>query len=523
MRLPRLVSQILLTAALGALAPAQISRPLFNPAALPWNFQRSLALAYDGYYWAMIRNNTTLKDELWRSEKCDLPNTAWTKIADLPTADSGTGSIVIDPDCVRLHVLWSAVDGGGFTKVFYQAFNISSPGNYGWIGVRTRVSPATDLWHDWASDIEVTPRGRVFAAYIRQNPWSVWLVPLPGGTPVQVNTDTLGWGINMQAVHEVLHMSFRTNTGGYGIRYRAYDACSGAFLTPTDLQVRTQTSNVSHIAADGCGGIYIMSAGAGNLYVDYHPTAGTVAPTTNVFTIADAGLSAGNVSYSNYSLCAGPGTKIWPLFSPASTGHTLLYAAELDNGVLTGAPGAGAPQPANTYAALSGFRSTQSTSGMVGLIVDQSGAGSLVSYAEFNPPNGPPYGRRTTKYGTPCECGSCSDSVPELDAWSPPNASPLSVTLSVGNTPFSNNSGVLMIGAAPLHVSIPRLPCLLHTDPFITLPFTKSPAKGADITISVPTLALQPCTIVYFQVAVFAPPCNFYQAVLSNGLMAVFE
>jgi hypothetical protein len=447
----------------------------------------------------------------------------WTWAADVPTTEDGWGALVIDPDCCTLHVLWHAKDGGPEVKVFYQKFDVCS-GLF--LGTPTQISPLGDLIDNYVSDIEVTAKGQVVAAYIRSSPWAVWIVELPGGTPLQVNTDILGWGLNMQAVHEIVHMSFRTNTGAYGIRYRAYDTCSDTFCSPTDLQVRTATSNVSHIAADGCGGIYVMSAGAGQIQVDYDPNPGKTFAGTSLLTIADAPLAPGNITYTHYALCAGPGNKIYAVWSPASGSYTTIHYQEFDNGApIGGNVQMGGTAPTDSFPVIAGFRSTQSASGIVALLGNRNPpppftGGSEVAFGEHNPPSGLPTGRRTAKYGKPCECTTCPDPAPELDAWTLPNAAPLSFSVKVTNIP-PTNSAILMIGTVPLHfpLSFLGIPCSLHTDSFLNVPMVPDP-KG--LAASLFGGAIPQCIRVQLQAVLLAPSCNSLGIVLTNGLTAVF-
>ncbi|MBK8975424.1 MAG: hypothetical protein IPM29_05825 [Planctomycetes bacterium] len=303
----------------GALSPLATGSASVTVSSMS-SWRRSVVIAPTGVMWALLRDvDPGVGDgQLYLTASTD-GGATWTGRFDLATAGDGAGALCADRSCGTLQIAWNALNGGAFQDVYYQEFDTRAVRFVGSPQQLTTATSSNDQYY--AEDVAVTERGAVVLAISthRSPPvppwrsgWSSGLLVRPAGAAVfdpvrPVNTDAYGVRIDLQAVGEVVHGAFRTNTGLYGIRYRGFDCATGAFTTTTDVQVDVGTANVSQIAVTRNGDMYVLyvaggtTAGTGELRVGYstvaNPTQWTVQPLA-----ADTDLLRGNVSYYHYSL-----------------------------------------------------------------------------------------------------------------------------------------------------------------------------------------------------------------------------
>jgi hypothetical protein len=318
----------------------------------PW--RSTLCAGPDGALWLLAFADDTTPNgqhlELWRSSDS---GATWAAVADTPTVGDGRGAIVPGSGCDSLHVAWYAYDGGSFANVYYQEFDTAT---LQWTGPPQLLLAGTNANDQYyATDIAVTERGAIgIAFHVHRTPtvagltaWCAGLfVKRPADAafqgPFRCNTDTYGLYASLQALGDSFHMAFRTNTGGYGIRYRAFDTATLSFVTPADVQVYAQqATNSSVLAADADGNLYILFsrggtvAGAGELRLGYAPAGNYGAWTTQLVT-ADPDLLGGNITHTHFGLARGEGNTIWAVYSKRTAEqHQHLYTTIFAGGVAT--------------------------------------------------------------------------------------------------------------------------------------------------------------------------------------------
>jgi hypothetical protein len=306
--------------------------------------RRAVAAMPDGTLWTLVRTEDAVGGGQLYLTRSNDGGRSWTGRVDVPTQADGAGAVCAARDCGRLHLAWHANDTGGYANAYHQDFDTRTGA---WIGQPLQLTNATGANDQYyAADVAVTEQGAVLVAITTHrgppsstwsSGWSAGIFVRPAGAagfdPVrQVNTDTFGQRVDMQPVGEIVHMAFRTNTGLYGTRYRAYDVAAAQFTSTADVQVDLGTSNVSQIAADADGGIYVLytygdtAPGSGEIRIAYAPPG--VPPAFAVQTVAaDPDLVRGNVSYDHHSLATTGDGQVWAVYSKR-TGeqHRNLYA-----------------------------------------------------------------------------------------------------------------------------------------------------------------------------------------------------
>lgn len=277
--------------------------------------------------------------------------------------------MVADRSCDLLHVTWHATNGGSCSHLFYQAFDTST---LTWVGQPDQLLTGTASTNQfYPNDISVTTGGTIGITYnTNSTPTMSGLAPWSGGImvkrrgdaafqgPYRCNTDTYGMLASAQAIGEVFHMSFRTNGGLYGIRYRAFDATTLQYVTASDVplygtnQANMRSTNSSHIATDDAGNLYILySVGSPNpaggaLEVAFASPSNNYSTWTISLVESDPSLTAGNTTFQHYTLARAENGAVYAVFARASENYQNLYAR-----ILTPGPSGGAvviPDPATT-------------------------------------------------------------------------------------------------------------------------------------------------------------------------------
>jgi hypothetical protein len=500
--------------------------------------RRHVAIAPNGSFWAIVREVDGTGGHLLLQESTD-GGLTWSGRHDTPTADDGQGAVVFGTACDLLHATWHALDGGAFANVYYQAFDTAARQ---WVGtpiVLAVGSGSNDQYY--ASDIEVTPLGTVVVAYsTHRTPvggpwrggWATGIVAMTsGGTTFgsvqQVNTDTYGVQLDMQAVGETVHMAFRTNTGLYGIRYRAFDTQAMAFTTAGDVQVDVGTANTSCIAADADGNLYVMYAaggtapGAGELRVAY-AAAGNYGSWSVQAVAPDPDLQRGNVTYGHFSLAANHGAVVAAIYS-RRTGeqHRNVWFRVLSGGVLvTPELSAASSSDADRFAQLAGLRNTQSDSALMAVTESRAAVhpGNRVDLLLLAQSG------YATTFGRACQ-GSLAR-LPRLATGAIP-ATNSTLPVLLDGLP-AGQAGVLFAGLrclrTPLALDFLGMPrCALYQATPGYIDFRSDPSGSARIDLAIPANPAYAGLPILLQAFALAPGANAFGGVVTNGLMTLLR
>jgi hypothetical protein len=499
------------------------------------NHRRGLAVAPDGRLFAMVREADPTDSRLVLHVSAD-GGASWTRLpqSDTPTSGDGSGAIVFGNECRVLHAAWNATGGTAVSDVHYQTFDI---GAGQWLGQPVQLTTGTGVEDQYyANDVEVTAQGAVVVVIsthrrpsgVWSSGWSTGIVVKPAGAstfdPVrQVNTDLYGQAPDAQATGEVVHLAFRTNTGLYGTRYRAFDAATGTFTSASDAQVEQGTSNVSCIGADASGDLYAVyntggtAAGSGEIRVAFATAANPTAWTAQTVAL-DPDLIRGNVSYTHYSLASVDGDAMAVIYSKLTVEqHRTLYYRILVDGVFaTQELTAVATNEVDRFAVVAGLRSTQSRTTLTGVTESRavSHPGRRVEYFAIADSG------RTVRFGRSCRGA--------LATW--PSLAPGSVprpqsTLSLDvRSPAPGQPGLLLAGITCLGTPIALAPiglgdCALFHDTLVSLTFVADPSGFARVSFPVPASPPYLAVPLQWQAFVVAPGANPLGGLTTNGLM----
>ena len=422
------------------------------------SWRRSVVLTATGTLWALVRDNAN-GNQLYLTSSVD-GGATWTGRFDVPTTDDGAGAIAADRvDCGILHVAWNALDGGSWQDVYHAEFDVAA----GFVGTPTKLTNATGSNDQYfADDVATTPDGSVVVAmHTHRAPasgswtsgWSAGLFHRrPGQStfdPVQqVNTDSFGIQIDLQPVGNVVHAAFRTNTGLYGIRYRAYDTTIPGFTTGTDIQVATGTSNSSQIAATANGDLYVLhssggtSAGSGELRMAWLPAGGGGGGWTSQPVTSDPDLLRGNVSHLHFSLATDGTDAAYAIYSKV-TGeqHRNLYFRVFQGGqaVTTETPVATSNDP-DRYRIIAGVRNPSTTGAPMAIVESRAAVhpGNLLEFLRIGAAG------RAETYGSGCRGNLANE--PRLAVGAQPLAG-TTLPLEWSDAP-ANAPAALLFGAA---------------------------------------------------------------------------
>ncbi len=508
---------------------AQVVAPILSGSAqttvtAQGSWRRGLAVAPDGGLWSLVRGIDATGSSLALHASFD-GGATWSPFpnGDLPSTDVGAGAIAFGVECTVLHCFWHAKDGTPLHDVHYATFDTSTAQ---WSAVQQLTNAVNSDDQYYAHDVQVTPRGTVvcvLSTHRTPQPagtftsgWSTGLFVKPRGgafsSVIQVNTDSYGQSPDAQTIGETVHLAFRTNTGLYGTRYRAFDTETMSFVTPADVQVEQGTSNVSSIAADDSGGLYVVyntggsSPGSGEIRVAYAaPGAhGTWTPQT---VAADPELLKGNVAYTHYSLMALDGGLVAAVYSKVSgeQRQTLYYRMLLDGQFVTPELVLVASTDADRFAVVSGLRSRRTLT--VGHVVVESRAaihpGRQVDFVALAT------GGRVVRFGL--ACGGSLPQPPELAI----PAAPLPGTtlpIELRDLPAAAPAAVFLdIGCAtvPVPLDAVGMPgCALYQSTALGFPLTADGNGEAGIGLPIPANTTISQITMSFQALVLAPGAN---------------
>lgn len=502
------------------------------------NWRRSTVMAPDGSLWAVVRDLATDgTGQLYLRTSRD-GGATWTGRYDLPTTEDGAAALDFGPGCETLHVGWHALDGGSWANVYHQEFDVATGS---WVGQPNQLvagSSANDQFY--ISDVCVTAGGAVVVAITTHRApvgnwtsgWSAGIFVRPAGAaafdPVrQVNTDTYGQRIDCQNDGEIIHMSFRTNTGLYGTRYRGFDCATGQFTSASDVQVALATANVAHIGMDDTRTLYVIyttggsSPGTGEIRMATAPAANPATWTSHLVA-SDADLLKGNVSDVHYSLANAPGA-IFPVYSKktADNFQTLYYQVWSGGVQVLGETVAIATTDAERFRVVGGVRNPGDALS-TGVVVENRSSNfpdRQVEYVRLGS------AARGTEFGSPCQ-GSLA---------APPR-------LSLGALPIGGGMLDLRWSDAPA-----SQPVAAFADPFcLTPPFdlsaigapgcaiaigtsvsfavgTTSGTGTANLQLAIPMNPTFAGQAVHFQSVVVAPGANLASIVLTNAVTMVAD
>ncbi len=328
---------------------------------VPSGWTRGLAYEPNGTLWCLVYENDGSGTQAGRTLQLHSSTddgATWAPVTDVPTVGDNRGAVVAGRSCDRLHVAWNATDGGSYQNLYYQAFDTAAGQ---WIGtpdiLLTGTTPDDQYY---CNDLAITDQGTIGIVFnTHRTPqlsgfsgWSGGLLvkrttdPTFQG-PYRCNTDSYGMLGSVTAVGETFHTTFRTNTGLYGIKYRAFDTIADSWVQPADVSIyggsqsTMRATNSSCITRDAAGNLYVLySVGSPNpaggaLEVAF--AAASTGYTTWVRSLveSDAALTAGNVTYRHYSLAV-TGNTVFAVFSRASENLESLYFRVLTPDPTTG-------------------------------------------------------------------------------------------------------------------------------------------------------------------------------------------
>ncbi len=354
-------------ALLSAILPAQTGTVYVGTAPfqarLSSGWTRSLAIQPNGAMWCLAWDYDLTTAPAGRHlflYKSTDQGTSWTRMAETPTIGDGRGAIAVDRGCDLVHVSWHGNDTGTFHNLYYQAFDTLTNQ---WVATPDILLAGTTTGNQcYTNDIAVTDQGTIGITFNTNNApatipgFAAWsggiFVKRTGDTafqpPFRCNTDSYGMLASLQAIGETFHLSFRTNAGLYGIKYRAFDSVALQWLTAADVpiyggnQANMRAANSSCIASDDVGNLYILysvgppNPAGGALEVAFASAASGYSTWTTSLVETDSGLTAGNVTYQHFSLARGDGGTMFAVFAKASENYQNLYARILSPDPLTG-------------------------------------------------------------------------------------------------------------------------------------------------------------------------------------------
>ncbi|MCA8950978.1 MAG: hypothetical protein KDE27_15850 [Planctomycetes bacterium] len=398
---------------------------------------RSLAAQPDGTLWCLLREDDgsgTAAGRTLRLFASSDQGANWALVTDTPTIGDGRGALAAGRECNVLHVSWCAVDSGTYYNLYHQAFDTATGQWIGTPDVLLTGTTADDQYY--TNDIAVSELGTIGIAFnTHRTPvlsgfsgWSGGLFVKRAADamfqgPYRCNTDSYGMLASMQAVGETFHLSFRTNTGLYGIRYRAFDAANLQFTTNADVpiygsnQSAMRATNSSTIASDRDGNLYVLySVGSPNpaggaLEVAFASAASGYSTWVTSLVETDAALTAGNVTYQHYTLARAENGAVLVVFAKASESYQNLWFRILSPDPVTGGASV-VPDPATTPA-IPLIQTTEADSfqRVDGLRAEALHSGAMIAWSG-NPSSRPNGGvdflllstaARTVSWGTGCQ------------------------------------------------------------------------------------------------------------------------
>ena len=531
-----LVVAAVLAAAAGSLA-AQGATIAAGSATLIVTSQAStrhgIAIDPHGVMWALVREVDSVSGalDLYLKRSTD-GGLNWIGRFDTATTGDSAGSIAIGRGCNELHVVWSASNGTGLYDAYYQAFDVATNT---WIGTPQQLTAATNSNDQYyGQDVQVTADDTLVVAISTHrgppNPpwtsgWSAALLVRPPGAAAfdplqQVNTDAYGQQIDLQVVGSEVHAAFRTNTGGYGTRYRGFDTATMQFTTPTDIQVDPGTSNVSNIAADGAGYLYVAyakggtTAGTGEIWVA-SAAPGSYGTWTPQLVASDPPLTRGNVADYNYTLCTDESGNVSVLYSKKNEQYQTLYFRQFSAGALaTPELPLFATTDPDRFIMLCGVRNSANLNSL-SLVVESRAAihpGRLVSFVQLGGAGS------AAHYGI--ACAGFATSAPGLRALGIGILGG-SVSLEV-NSPITNTAAALLVGVGCIDPPFDLGPigmngCTLNVASVASLTAFVGGTGTAQFSLAAPANPNLAGLALQFQAAVVVPGANGQNVLMSNA------
>lgn len=501
----------------------------------PPPYGSALAVTPSGLLWAAVRDNTGTAAYLTMSGD---GGQTWNLRFDTPTINDGWAWLCADRDANLLDVAWYGRDTGTYNNVYFQQFDTLT---LAWVGTPQVLTTGTSSTNqNGVYDIAVSAKGAICIALgSNSSPPSPWTSGWAGGLLVrpagsttwdvlrQVNVDYTGTYLNMVIVDETVHMCYRSATGNYGIRYRAFDLTTSTFTTAQGIQLDNQTSNVSQIGADAAGGLYILYArgaasgtGGGEIKLAY-AAPGNYSTWTTQVVAADPNLVHGNIAYLQYSLATTGTDVVWAFYGKLTNEtYSNLYGRPFSLGAAV-SPELPLLQSTdnNRFIRLNGVRSEATAVPAMCITHSEAAvhAGNLVELYSLAPLS------RSLEYGIGCS-GSLAQ-APHLHTVGWPNSSPM-LTIELADAPASA-AGMLLFGIAsqpPVDLSGLGMPgCRLDLIPSgSTLVFCNA-SGTASLNFTAPTPVPFVGLTFQFQAAVIAAGANPLGVVASNALNLVFQ
>ncbi len=327
--------------------------------------------------------------ELWRS---DDRGASWRRATVVP--GRGASECAIAPDGADMVCAWTAANGGKWSNVFAQRYDVAKNE---WLGAPQQLTQASgDEDQYFATDVARAANGAIVVAIgsHRSPPMPPWTCGwsagmrclLPGKTewtPVQqVNADSYGVAGNMLVRGDCIDFTFRSCPAEAVHALRTFDCARGKLLDPTppitppDPAADACIANVGLWCADGTGGRSLIhlrgahEAGRGRLAVA-HARAGSSEFHT-VDLADDPTLQAGNENPTHYTLARGPGNQVLAYFSKVGEQFANLWQGLLEDGVLVGAPRIVVNGQPGQFALLNGMRLGEAFTGLHVIVAARS-------------------------------------------------------------------------------------------------------------------------------------------------------
>lgn len=441
------------------------------------------------------------------------------------------GAIAMGADCETLHLLLTVQYPNPQWSVYYWAFNTTTGLPLGFPQLIAEGVPDGGFpTHYYASDIDVTAKGRVAIVYTSAPPFSgaresflkvadptAGAASLGSAVPHSLSPGSM-WEPNPniqtvgETVHTVFHRSVPPSGAVSGIYYRGFDANNMTWNQSAPIEIATDTSKIAHIAADDdctqCGDSYLYvlyskgnsTAGGGEIRIRAAKLSDGL-PTweASQLVASEPALLRGNQAYCHYTLAKGPDRRVCAFFSVGN------YQSLFVNCYADGAFQLTAPFKwtaiANRFACVNGLRTSHATSNLLVVYSGRNGVGTdedvRLCGGTTTIPRAIAFGRYT---------GTDLAQSPRLAAVNAPTPS-TGLTLAICEVP-PNKPGLLFIGVTcagqDALLPTPYLPGSykmqdwLFAVAYATTPCSSNPTRGrAQFSFPIDATLIGAC--VYFQ------------------------
>ena len=459
----------------------------------------------------------------------------WKLVTRVQNAGAIRGSIACGNDGRMLHCAWRAT-GATTTasSIYHQVFDTRKNT---WVGSPTQIARGTTSNSQFLEPcIEITEDGRVYVAYYthRQGPWAGRFRAFDGtawGKEQKVNVDTYGVHPNCQADGNDVWFSYRTNSGGYGIRARRWDGATQAWGKEGELQVSQansskvgSASSVSNVCVDLRGDVHVLYAtgdravGKGAVWVSTSRK-GANKFARHVKVDDDAAMRGGNYNYHCYSMSLSVDGRLYFVYSKVSEQYAKLYTRfMLPNGSM-GPRIQVASGLANSHTWVSAYRRSRDGTTPMAIVTD-TGAGAVRYWGSTSAGLVVPHGQ---------SCDGTNASAPRLRTGGlPQRGQTLTLLLSAmpKTTPLIVFLGLsdTRLGAFTLPLPLDALGlkgCALAQSFFVNVGGASDGSGNAQMQIPYPNDPRLPGVPLYFQFFVVAPGANAAGALMSNGIATI--